>query len=344
VLATIALAALPQDFRFAVVGHTRGGPGNGVIPRERLAELVSEIRRREPDFVVVTGDMVWGDIEVEEVDAAAVERDWDAVDAILAEVGRPVHRVPGNHDVWERKTREIWERRYGALQKSFEHEGCRFLLLNSCWTPPLDSDRQLPPRLIRGEAMQPDEIEFIRAEIEAARGARHVFVFLQHVLWWDADAPWWRDVHPLFAAAPVRAVFAGDLGPWKFSHTSRDGVDYVQSAVEFANPPLVMQRNRESIRQLTEQLDNFAVVSVSGADVRIEIETLGALTTGLFTPEKYRQVHEYDAGTWQRKVFERMATPEKLAGWLWKLGLAAFAAGAVVALFARRLFAKKRAA
>jgi 3',5'-cyclic AMP phosphodiesterase CpdA len=332
VIAACALALLAERFSFVVIGHTRGGPGNGKQPTARYEEMVSEIRRLAPDFVVLTGDLVYGDFEAKVVDGNAVTRDWEAVDAVFAQLGCPVHRAPGNHDVWEPTTRDIWIQRYGALEKSFEHSGSRFLLLNSCWTPAPGENAQVPPKYIRGVQLDAERVAFVRGEVERAKDAQHVFVFLGHVLWWDDSAPWWSDVHPLLTQVNTRAVFSGDLGPWKFSHLRRDGIDYVQSAVEFANPPVVMQRNREAVRMLSEQLDNFAFVTVDGDGVRIEIKTLGALSTGLFTPAMYRDVHEYDAGSFERKVFARMDTPGKLVGWLAKLGLLAFTAGVAVTL------------
>ena len=145
----MSLLALAQQFTFVVVGHTRGGPGNGTLPTQRYAELVREVRREAPAFVVLTGDLVYGDFEAKAVDRAAVEKDWNAVDAVFAQFGCPVHRVPGNHDLWERTTQELWTSRYGELQKSFEHEGSQFLLLNSCWTPAPGSHEHCPPRFIR---------------------------------------------------------------------------------------------------------------------------------------------------------------------------------------------------
>jgi 3',5'-cyclic AMP phosphodiesterase CpdA len=337
------LAALLQQFTFVVVGHTRGGPGNGVIPTERYDEMVEEFHRIAPDFVVLTGDLVYGDFEAPVVDAVAVQKDWEAVDAQFARLGCPVYRVPGNHDIWDATTRDIWIGRYGALQKSFEHEGSRFLLLNSCWTPAPGKNGVVPGRFIRGAQLEGEALQWVRDEIEASRGAQHVFVFMGHMLWWEDDAAWWKDVHPLLAELPTRAVFAGDLGPWKFSHLERDRIDYVQTAVEFCGPPIVMQRNRESSRAIAEQLDTYAVVRVLGDGARIEIRTLGALTTGEFTPAKFREVHEHDKGTIRRKVFSRMDTPEKLMSWLWKLGCLAFGAGVLATSTAIVLLRRRKA-
>lgn len=324
------LSVALQEFTFAVLGHTRGGPDDGMLPMERYAEMVRDVRRAKPDFVVLAGDLVYGDFHAEQVDRDAVRRDWEAVDAVFAQLGCPVHRVPGNHDVWESTTRDLWIERYGPLQQSFEFEGSLFLLLNSCWTPASGEDGQCPPKFIRGVQLDTQRRGFVTQELAAHPQAKHVFAFLGHMLWWEPQAQWWSDVHPLLAQSPTRAVFAGDLGPWKYSHVERDGIEYVQVAAEFAPAPLEMQRNRESIRAISEQLDTWALVSVSGEAVEIDIRTLGALDPALHTPSLYQAVHEHDAGTLGRKLFSRMDNPSKLVDWLWRLGLAAAAGGALI--------------
>jgi hypothetical protein len=339
----LAALEIAQAFSFVVIGHTRGGPGNGVMPTARYDEMVREIRALHPSFVVLTGDLVYGDFEAQTVDRAAVEKDWNAVDAVFAQLDCPIHRVPGNHDLWEPTTRDLWTSRYGELQKSFEFEHSKFLLLNSCWTPAPGETGQCPPKFIRGVQLDGERLEFVRKEVAAAKDALHVFAFLGHVLWWDDDAAWWKDVHPLLKSVNTSSVFSGDLGPWKFSRLERDGIDYVQSSVEFAPPEISQMRNRESVRAISEQLDNFAYVTVFGANVHVEIKTLGATSTDHFTPERYREAHEYDAGSVGRKLFNRMDNPQKLVPWLWKLGGAAFAGGFVVALLLSWRLRRKRA-
>jgi hypothetical protein len=328
--AALMLATLAQSFTFAVLGHTRGGPDDGMLPTARYEELVREVRSAQPDFVVLTGDLVYGDFHSPKVDRAAVLRDWEAVDAVFAELGVPIHRVPGNHDLWESVTRDLWIERYGALQKSFEYEGSLFLLLNSCWTPAAGDASHCPPKYIRGVQLDEARRAFLSKELAAHPQSSHVFAFLGHVLWWEEDAAWWSEVHPLLTESPTRAVFSGDLGPWKFSHQRRDDIDYLQTSCEFVPAPLEMQRNRESIRVLSEQLDTWAFVTVDGPSIDIDVRTLGALESGSFSPEKYRAVHEFDADTLERKVFRRMDNPTKLTDWLWKLGIAAACGGALI--------------
>lgn len=331
---TLALAAQAQTdaYRFAVVGHIRGGPGNGNIPTAKLERLIDDLRSQQLDFVVLTGDIVWGDIYPQgAVDGPAIRGDWETIDALLERVGVPVHRAPGNHDVWDPITRDLWLERYGPLHRSFEHRGSRFVLLNSCWTPEGDWGRT-PGMYIRGAPLPKEQIGFLRSTLASAPTPRHVFVLMHHMLWWDESAPWWAEVHPLLREAPVRSVIAGDMGPFKFSREERDGIQYLQSTIDYTDrPPLVMLRNREESRGLAAQLDNYLVVEVDGEHVRHELRIVEAFEGDAFSPQAWREVYAYDAGTLERRVFNRMNTPERAVAWLVRVGIGAFAAGCVTA-------------
>lgn len=342
---TALAQAQTEAYRFAVVGHIRGGPGNGNIPTEKLERLTDELRSLELDFVVLTGDLVWGDIYPDgEVDGAAIRRDWEALDKLLERVGAPIHRAPGNHDVWDPTTRDIWLERYGPLHRTFEHRGSQFVLLNSCWTPTGATGRT-PGMYIRGAPLPSDQLEFLRTTLEGARDASHVFVLMHHMLWWEDDAPWWREAHPLLRTAPVRSVIAGDMGPFKFSRLERDGIEYVQSTIDYTDrPPLVMLRNREESRGLLAQLDNYLVVHVDGPRVRHELRVIEAFESDTYSPQVWREIYEYDKGSLARRVFNRVNTPERAMTWLVRIGLGAAAAGSALTAFVVWILRRRRSA
>ncbi|HVS12100.1 MAG TPA: metallophosphoesterase, partial [Planctomycetota bacterium] len=195
-LAALALAASPAQaaaerarFSFVVAGHIRGDR-NGEIP-PGVDELVSEIERLSPDLVFLTGDLIWGDIfrEGPRTDAETLRADWERLDAVLARLSCPVHRVPGNHDISDATSRDVWIERYGDLDRSFEFQGSRFLLLCSAWLPPEGSEQRCPQSFIRGRQLTADQVDFVRREMDAASGADHVFVLMHHLLWWNEPSP-----------------------------------------------------------------------------------------------------------------------------------------------------------
>jgi len=293
-LATDVCAAEQADrkpFSFVVLGHVRGDANDKMNPL--FDELLIKLHKLAPDMIFLTGDMIWGDVNAKVPDAAAIKRDWDRLDTTLGSLGVPVYRVPGNHDINDPVTRDIYFARYGALPQAFTYRGSRFLLLNSSWVPEGSEPQPVPRPYIRGNQLGPDQIQFIRKELSGQR-YDHVFVFMHHLLWWHREeAAWWRDVHPLLAGGNVRAVFGGDYGPMKFSHMRRDGIDYFQCSIE-GNISIPMLRGLMSSRLLSQQFDNFLYVRVDRSRVAVDVETIGEVSSGKFTPERWRAINEYE--------------------------------------------------
>ncbi|MGH7770299.1 MAG: metallophosphoesterase family protein [Candidatus Binatia bacterium] len=276
-----------------VLGHVRGSD-DGLVHRS-LDLLLSRVRELKPSMIFLTGDMIYGGLGKENQRAEVITQDWDRLDAELAKLGIPVYRVPGNHDIHDPITRDIYFARYGKLPQAFTYHGSRFLLLNSSYVPEaaeappqrqLNRGRQL---YLRGKQLDSDQIDFIRKELADDRPYDNLFLFMHHLLWWhEEEAVWWREVHPLIAGRKVRAVFAGDVGPRKFSHLKRDGIDYIQSSI--ADISMDNLRSHWRHRMIAQQFDNFLYVTVDGPEIAIDVETIGELSSGQFTPESWREM------------------------------------------------------
>jgi hypothetical protein len=258
-----------------------------------------------------------------------VEAEWNEVDSALATLGVPVYRVPGNHDINDAVTRDIWNRRYGAMPQAVTIRGNRFLLLASGWVPePGDTGKAL---YIRGKDIDARQIEFVRSQLAGPGPAGPTFVVMHHLLWWEADSTaWWRAVHPLLAGAKVPMVFSGDYGPMKFSTLLRDGVRYIQSSIE-DSVSVLMQRNRMPSRLLSSQFDNFLVVHVSDAgEVGAEVRVVAALSEPQFTPDQWRAINTVPPTRPQvpllRQVWDTIGSPKRLLGIGFVLAIV-FAAG-----------------
>lgn len=280
--------AVSYPYSFAVLGHIRGGRDGAV--NYLLADVIHEVKSLRPDFVVLTGDIIWGEIDAVPTDPARVHAQWNAVDSALAALGVPIYRVPGNHDISDRLTRGIYEERYGAVHKAIDLGDARLILYTSGFLP--DSNDTRKHAHIRG--LQPDSarIDWLRDHLGGAADAP-AFFFMHHLLWWEeADSPWWRLVHPLLAASGVRVVFSGDYGPLKFSHMEKDGIDYYQSGITPNPAVLELLRGHEWNRILAGQFDSFLFVDVPDRDsVNITLHTVGETKSGDFTPALFRKVH-----------------------------------------------------
>jgi hypothetical protein len=271
---------------FVVLGHVRGDEDTPL--HRALDELFDEVRALEPDFAVFTGDMIWGDPGRHAADRQKVLAQWEVFDSAVATLDIPIYRTPGNHDIGDRVEWDLYQERYGPIPTAVNHDRIRLLLLNSSWRPKVEDGLLRWPG--QGYHFGDDDIGFLEEQLADESAYDHVFVFLHHHFWWgEEDEPWWQEVHPILTAANVRAVFGGDYGPQKFSHMSRDGVEYYQTAMS-PDPSLGILQGHEWNRILAAQFDNYAVVRIVGEDVQVEIRTLRAVSSGHFTPQRWREV------------------------------------------------------
>ena len=300
----------PDHFSFVVAGHVRGNSDAALHPR--LDELLDEIARLEPDLLFLTGDMIWGSLPQTLTDRSVVEGQWRRLDAKLSELGIPAYRVPGNHDIHDPITRDVFMERYGKYPRSVVHGNARFFLLNSTYTP--KGDEPVPVRLKMGKTLRLDaaQVRFIRDEL-SAKTYDHEFLLMHHVLWWHEDDPWWEEVHPLLVEHGVRAVLAGDLGPTMYTHLQRDGVEYYRSIVSASvEKPLDVYSESAAAAALIEglQFENFLHVSVEGDKVQYEVGIIGATTSDAFAPDRWREAfgaglgpgRYYDPATFVREL------------------------------------------
>jgi 3',5'-cyclic AMP phosphodiesterase CpdA len=322
-----------KHFSFVVLGHIRGDDHGKMSPL--LDELLAKVRKHEPDMIFLTGDMIWGYFHKITPNADVIKRDWERLDAALAQLGVPVYRVPGNHDIHDPVTRDVYFARYGELPQAFTFRGSRFLLLNSSLM--LEGKEALPLERyqhLRGKQLGSKQIEFIRKELSGNHQYDNVFLFMHHLLWWhQEEAAWWRDVHPLLVGRNVRAVFGGDFGPMKFSHMRRDEIDYIQSSME-GIPSIERLRSWNSSRLLSQQFDNYLYVKVNGPHVAVEVQTIGAVSLGNFTPQRWRAVDEYEPPLMTR-VWNVIGNSQRLMALAVSI-LVCFFSGFVAALIIKR--------
>jgi len=279
-LAALALCcALPsvvsaQDepaFSFVVLGHLRGDPASEIARNPMLEEVVEDCIGLKPDLVLLSGDSIWGDYHNIPADPTVVWWEWDVLDRELAKIGAPILRVPGNHDISDLETRDIFFRRYGAMPRAERFGDRLFLLLSTAWLPPDGDTTQT--RQVHGVPLDQTQLEFASAEL-AAGTHEHAFVVVHHLHWWRDDAIWWQTAHQRFVDQKVRAVIGGDYGPTKYSHRVVDGITYVHASIA-SEPGEEMLLMNEEARQLSQQLDCFLHFTVQGEDVQFELRTVG---------------------------------------------------------------------
>jgi len=205
-----ALSLQAQTFHFAVLGDNRtpGSWRNRYEQPPAFFANIEALNRLRPAFVVDVGDLILGD-----ADSSMVLKQWDYFDAAVSRLQVPLKLVVGNHDVRNAWTARIFERRYGPMTYSFDHAGAHFIVLNS-------------EDVGHRDHIVGSQLEWLRADLQSHRDARHIFVFLHKPLWKNRyTSNWNEEVHPLLARYGVRAVFAGHEHHYEYCGV-RDGVRY----------------------------------------------------------------------------------------------------------------------
>lgn len=97
-----------------------GTPGN----EERLKQALEDVDKNFPDaeFILLTGDVA----------EFGYEHEYTTVTEVLKQSKRPVYTTMGNHDVrWSDSGKENYRRAFGDAYKMFDHNGVRFVLMDS---------------------------------------------------------------------------------------------------------------------------------------------------------------------------------------------------------------------
>ena len=189
--------------RFAVLGDRTGGHVPGVYEG-----IVKEIERLKPDFVVNVGDMIEGEGE----DEAVIRKQYEEYKSLLAPLTMPLYLAPGNHDIWADSAVGLYREYIGEPDYSFDVRGVHFVVL--------DTGRYEKP-----EELRDDQIEWLKRDLEANRGAYFTIVIFHKPYWIETIARGKPDrLHDIFVANGVDAVFTGHYHVY-FS-AEFDGIKY----------------------------------------------------------------------------------------------------------------------
>jgi hypothetical protein len=181
-------ASPPPAVRFAILGDRCGGHQPGVYE-----EIVAEIERLRPDFVVTVGDQVEGYSE----DSLAIAGMWQEYHAIVSPLTMPLYLTPGNHDILSDIGERFFRREAGAPYRSFDVGDLHFVVLDT-------------GRWERSADLPKAQIDWLTQDLESHRAARHTFVFFHKPFWFDTLVDGLRDpLHDIFVRYGVDAVFCG---------------------------------------------------------------------------------------------------------------------------------------
>jgi len=155
-----------QSFTFCVFGDNRPSDDRHQIPQV-FNDILADIRKHKPVFVVTTGDLILGDGDLNSMTAQ-----YDAVLPSIKSLGVPVYFASGNHEIKNSglvspsDAQKLYlSKVYPKLYYSFDYGNSHFVILDSNEADQMDK--------IAG-----DQLAWLQKDLDAAEVvAKHVFVF-----------------------------------------------------------------------------------------------------------------------------------------------------------------------
>lgn len=234
------------DVRFVVIGDRTGTHQAGVFE-----QVWKEAAAWQPAFAVTIGDWIEGGND------ATAEREWRELQPILRDARIPTYFVAGNHDIWNRPSRQLFERFTGRPARyAFSHGNARFVILDNA------NSLELP-----GE-----ELDFLEKDLAAHRGARVKFVFFHRPDWIFKVMLGQRDfrLHQIAKRHNVTAVFSGHTHMYK--RIVFEGINYMMVASAGGS---IRSRDPRTSGFAEGFFYGYTQVTVRGGAVEIVTQELG---------------------------------------------------------------------
>jgi hypothetical protein len=194
----------PKDeFRFVMVGDRNGGRVPGLMP-----QAFREINHLYPDFVISVGDLIDGPTN----DPERIPQFWKEFDDEVAILKSPFVYVPGNHDIWNATSKDVYETRYGPSYRSFNYRGLHFITLDTEQMDELDR---------KTDRIDGKQLEWLREDIEQNRNDRPILVFMHKPIWQTGGL---AQAEEVWKGLPVH-VFAGHYH--RYSYEEINGIPHI---------------------------------------------------------------------------------------------------------------------
>ena len=243
------------SFEFVVTGDSQSNR-QLVMQSDVFKGMIQEWNILKPAFAIEVGDLILGG------SADGLPQQWDLFVETIAKCEPPYFPVPGNHDISDAASEQLWMDRMGPVRYAFSYGNSRFIVLDSEEIDALDrlSDAQ---------------VAWFKQELESTKAA-NIFVFLHQPYWTTEHDPekndetWekrWRYLADVMHGHPVRAVFAGHIHCYR-DFGIRDGVHYVicGGAASLGNGPTDLGK-----------FNHYLLVRVHGEDVSWSVIRAGSV-------------------------------------------------------------------
>ncbi|MGC9308150.1 MAG: metallophosphoesterase family protein [Thermoplasmatota archaeon] len=165
------------------IGDPRGFKENfqQTLGWKAAKKSIQEINLLHPDFVVITGDLVFGQLYPFEYTF-----EYRTCYEILQQFDVPTYLVPGNHDGYIQTGQDgftFWERYFGPLYYSFDYDDCHFTGVNSYDWPNRSRHAISYAAFNWGGHVQEEQLAWIEQDLARHSDAFNVVLLHHNPLW-----------------------------------------------------------------------------------------------------------------------------------------------------------------
>lgn len=178
-----------DDFSFIHITDFHIGDPRGfsesiwkTIGGKSVKRCISEINLLKPDFVIISGDLVFGQLYPFEY-----HREYQECYEMIQMFDVPTYLCPGNHDGYRRPGEdglEIWKKYFGPLYYSFNYGNYHFQSINSFDIPASRRISFFFFTLNWGGSIQNEQLQWIQNDISENAGKLN-FMFMHHNPLWE---------------------------------------------------------------------------------------------------------------------------------------------------------------
>ncbi|MCX8064539.1 MAG: metallophosphoesterase [Candidatus Hydrogenedentes bacterium] len=195
-----------EYFDFVVFGDNRPSEP-GEIP-EVFLNMIEEWNILRPSLIIGVGDFILGG------SVNLLNSQWDEFESLVKRIESPFLPVPGNHDISDSVSEELYKSRVGPTCYAFSYGNSRFIILNTEEPGQVDS-------------LSDQQVEWLKSELERFK-AKHIFVFL-HKPYFYTNTEKWKAIEDLLIKFPSVYVFGGHDHRYLFCGKN-EGISYIITA------------------------------------------------------------------------------------------------------------------
>jgi len=194
--------AFDNPVRFAIIGDRTAGHEPGIY-----GQIIAEIERLKPEFVITVGDMM-----EEQPDEEKMNAEWKYVQSLFEQLSSPVYFTPGNNDIYSDLSETMYRQNVAETYYSFNYRGIHFIILdNSRW--------------LKYEDMPSEQLEWLIDDLQKNQDVAYTMAFYHIPIWYNTVADNKPDtLHSLYVKYGVDAVFTGHYH--EYFSSEYDGVKY----------------------------------------------------------------------------------------------------------------------